>query len=649
MTHPTESLPAKSDFLQQAIEAVESHLADDGFGVEELCYILSISRSQLHRKLHDAIGMPTTHFIRQIRLIHAKELLEKGDDTVAEIAYRIGFGSPSYFNTCFHEYYGYPPGEIRKTKNHKEHKPNEEEAFLEELIKTPVEQRWITSSLGENAPKRYKRIIWGSVMILIVLGISTILWLNLGPSIFNKDSTYKTQTTDTLDKSIAVLPFRNDSQIEGTEYFANGVMEAILNNLSKIHDLKVISRTSVEQYRGTSKTASQIASELGVAYFLEGSAQQDEYRVRINVQLIDARTDQHIWSENYDRQLSDIFTTQSEIAQKIANELQAVLTSSEIIQIQKSSTSNMDAYQLYVKGRYLWSQRTEQDLQKSIEYFNEALSMDPGFAEAYAGLADAYFIEVWWGRMSMEEGHPKAKQFALKAIEIDPTLSEAHATLGAIACWFEWEWDIAEQELKQAINLNPNYATAYQYYAELCEILRRSDEARDLIEEAKELDPLSIGLHNVSANLYHGAQEYDKALAERQKASDLNKNWPSHHWKRLSIFIELAMGDQALEELKMWLVKSDFPSQYIEVAEEIYANKGPEDMFRWAIDQLNNPFLIADAYKVLGEYDLAMEWSDKACLTNPYRCPNLNNKNKHFNIMVRYPRYRALLKEMGLL
>ena len=283
------------------------------------------------------------------------------------------------------------------------------------------------------------------------------------------------------NKSIAVLPFDNLSRDPDNAYFCEGVQDEILTRLAKVADLKVISRTSTQHFKSAPDNLPEIAKQLGVAHILEGSVQKASDQVRVNVQLINAMTDAHLWADTYDRKLTDIFAVESDIAKTIADTLQAKLTGSEKRSMAKTPTVNPEAYELYLKGRYFWNKRTGDDLRKSIEYLKQAIAKDPGYALAYAALADSYSLLRFYGGASPAESVVPAEAAAKKALELDDSLAEAHASLGLIATE-ELEVNRGVNELERAIQLNPNYATAHHWLGLALATLRQSDRS---IGEAK--------------------------------------------------------------------------------------------------------------------------------------------------------------------
>src|SRR6266545_1246378 len=295
------------------------------------------------------------------------------------------------------------------------------------------------------------------------------------------------------EKSIAVLPFDNLSEEKGNAFFAEGVQDEILTRLAKVADLKVISRTSTQHFKSAPDNLPQIAKQLGVMNILEGSVQKANDQVRVNVQLINALTDAHLWGETYDRKLTDIFAVESEISKTIADTLQAKLTGSEKISIAKVPTANTEAYELYLKGRFFWNKRTGADLKRAIDYFNQAIAKDPNYALAYAGLADSYTLLSVFGAASPADSFPQAKAAAKKALELDDTLAEAHTSLAKVLNRYDFDLERSLKEFERAIQLNPNYATAHQWYSN-GPLLAFGQFDRAIAEgkRAVELDPLSL-------------------------------------------------------------------------------------------------------------------------------------------------------------
>jgi serine/threonine-protein kinase len=327
-------------------------------------------------------------------------------------------------------------------------------------------------------------------------------------------------------KSVAVLPFENMSTDPENEYFSDGITDDIIAQLSKISALKVISRTSSMQYKKTTKKITAIAEELGVGAILEGSVRRAGPRVRIVVHLVDPRTEKHLWGETFDRQLSDVFEVQSEVAQQITGALAVALSPEEKERVEKKATGDAEAYNLYLLGRYHANKWSEADVQKAIGYFQEAITKDTGYAVAYAGMADAYeLLAIGLGSKPPVENLALAKTMALKALEMDDTLAEAHTSL-AYARWLgDLDWSGAEKEFKRALELKSSYLMAHEWYAEFLAALGRHDEALASIKRAQQLDPLSVPVTRAVGWVLYFARRYDQAIEELQKALAMDKEF----------------------------------------------------------------------------------------------------------------------------
>ena len=331
------------------------------------------------------------------------------------------------------------------------------------------------------------------------------------------------------EKSIAVLPFLNLSDDKANAYFADGIQDEILGRLSKIAELKVISRTSTEKYKSSPPNLREIGQQLRVSNILEGQIQKAGDEVRITVQLINASTDSHLWSETYDRKMTDMFGVESEVAQRIASSLQARLTGSERRAIAARPTESTQAHQLYLKGRFFWNKRTGPDLQTAAAYFQQAISEDSGYANAYAGLAQAYLLMPFYNAGASEEVNPKAKAAATRAIELDGTSPEGHSALAMLLC-YDFKFRESEAEFKRAIELDPNYATAHHWYGNtLLTTFGRFDEAIQEGKRAVELDPFSLIINADLGSTLMLARRYDEAIAQLRATLALDGNFAYTH------------------------------------------------------------------------------------------------------------------------
>jgi TolB-like protein/AraC-like DNA-binding protein len=530
------ALTSDKEFIQKLTEIVEANLGDEKFGVKELAKLAGVNQSSISNRLNRISGKSLSQFIMEVRLRQAMQILSKGDITAAEAAFKVGFGSSTYFHKCFREHYGFPPGEVKKRgplfKYADNNRPDTENIASEEVKNKPPFRRKIQIAL----------FTLSAVALLAFLGFLAF---------FNEPGKNSGHADQKI--SIAVLPFVNLSDSPENKYFADGVMEDILSNLNRISPISVTSRTSVEKYRHTTKGVLEIARELGVRYILEGSVQKSSDKVRVRVQLIDARRDKHILSETYDRELKDIFFIQSNIAIHVANKLKAVLSSEETKRIEESPTRNVEAYSLYLKGRHFWYKRTREGFEKSIEYFTKAVETDPGYALAWAGLGDGYFYISWWNWYDpgRKEGYEMARKCALKALELDNNLSEAHVLMGNIYFWYEWNWQEAENEMSLAVQLNPGYYMAHWVFAELLDVLGRRREARYHINRALELDPVFYFPYHTSDLLYYNDGNFKNAVEEAKKALELNPDFTEPYGRIWQSYFHMDSITQTLQYLQM--------------------------------------------------------------------------------------------------
>ena len=362
-------------------------------------------------------------------------------------------------------------------------------------------------------------------------------------------------------KSIAVLPFDNLSRDPDNAYFAEGVQDEILTRLAKVADLKVISRTSTQRFKSAPENLPEIAKQLGVMNILEGSVQRVNDQVRVNVQLINASNDAHLWAETYDRKLTDIFTVESEIAKTIADTLQAKLTGSEMAAMAKAPTADTEANELYAKGRFFWNKRTGADLRKAIEYFNQAIAKDPDYARAYVGLANSYLLLPYYGAAAPQDSIPHAKAAVKKALELDNTLGEAYATSAKVRTEHDFEFEQGITEFERAVQLSPNYATAHHWFASgPLMALARSDRAIAEGKRAVELDPLSLIANAELGLVYLYARRYDEAIAQFRKTIELDSRFYLAHYELGTALLLKGQSTEAIAAYRTAVELNDDPT-----------------------------------------------------------------------------------------
>lgn len=454
--------------------------------------------------------------------------------------------------------------------------------------------------------------------------------------------------------SIAVLPFSNMSADPENEYFSDGLTEDILTQVSKISAIKVISRTSVMQYKNTNKKLPTIGKELGVTTILEGSVRKAGNRVRITAQLIDAITDEHIWAENYDRELSDIFEVQSEVASKISESLKAAITPAERERIIRKPTNNLEAYELYLHGRYHWGKRTDESLRRAIECFERATQLDPQYGEAFAGLADTYTSQALFEFERATDAFPKAKVAALKAIEVQPDLAEAHASLGLVRFQHDWDWAESEKELKTAISLNPNYALGHHFYADLLKGMGRFDEALSEIRKAQELDPLSLAINSGVGHVLYLSRKYDAAIAAYAHVLQLDPNFVQARLWFGRPFLQKGLFGEAISELKQAVELSGGSTISLAVLAHAYASAGQTDRATEILTTLEERshtkyvpcYWMGLIYVGFGDKERAFEWLNRACDERSAWLPWIKVEPR-FDPLRDDSRFESLLKRIG--
>jgi len=481
---------------------------------------------------------------------------------------------------------------------------------------------------SEEIPKSSNS--WKIASYISFIVIFALIVLNIIPRTSNKK--------EVAVKSIAVLPFENMSDGDEFTHLGDAITDEIIMQLYKISAFEVRSRTSIMQYKNTGKGSPEIGRELNVNYLLEGSTQRYEDQVRIRVQLIHALDDDHIWGEVYEGEWKDIFSIQVNVAKRVAHEMKAILSHSEIERIESKPTDNIEAYNLYLQGRYLWNLRTKDDLKKSIPYFEEAIKLDPEFALAYSGLADSYIVVGEYGYYPSGESFQKARTAAIKAIELDYELAEAHIALAAVKRDYDWDMIGAEEEYIRAIEMNPDYPTAQQWYSEYLSVMGRHDEAIQRMVLAQKLDPLSPIIYSIAGAItYFYARQYDQAILQCQRALEIDNNYVYAHYALAKIYITLERYEEAVFEAKKAVLisggeyKNTLAIAYARSGEKVEAEKILEELIANSTETSSySP--IAGIYLALGMKEQALDWLEKG----------LPNREFHLIHIYEHPRYDSL-------
>ena len=419
---------------------------------------------------------------------------------------------------------------------------------------------------------------------------------------------------------LVVLPFINMSSDPEQEYFSDGLTEELISNLTKLKEIRVISRTTSMKYKGTTKDIKTIGMETGASYIMEGSVRKQGNNLRITAQFIDANRDVHLWSENYHGMMDDIFDIQEKVSAKIVEALEIELTRGEKENIRKRQTDNTEAYQLYLQGRYSWNKRNEEGIQTSIRYFKKAIEKDPEYALAWAGLADAYNLLGEFSNWSRRELYPKARSAVDMALKIDNGLAEAHISLGSLIMLNDWDWINSGKEYELGIKLNPNYAIGHHWYAEWLLFTGRKEEALKEISLAVALDPVSQAILKDQGTIFYYTRQYDKAIDIIKKTLELDPGFILAHRILSLCYQAKEMYDEAIAQNELWGVLSGNTVKTQVALAQIYAASGrKEDALKIVEQEQIEEILsgndyrgVALVYAALRENDKAFQWLEKS-------------------------------------
>jgi len=455
-------------------------------------------------------------------------------------------------------------------------------------------------------------------------------------------------------KRVAVLPLRNLSPDPNDEYFADGMTEELITAVSSVTELAVIARTSVMQYKGSPKRIAEIARELNTGTLIEGSVRKAGNKVRITVQLIDGSNEAHIWAQNYDKPLDDIFAIQSEVAAKVADTLKLRLVESKKERLERGPTRNTEAYTLYLRGIFYWNKRTTEGLRRALEFYEQSVKLDPTFALGYAGSAVACSVIASNYLDDPEVYYPRAKEYALKALSIDDDLAEAHTVLASVATGLDHDLDKAEAEFSRAHLLNPSYATAHQWHAQLLAVQNKMEEAFVEINRALELSPLSLVINANVADGYYYQGKYDKGIEQAMKVIDMDPSFWLAYPSLAQLYLAKSMFDEALQVVNNY-------SKGVSQAESklwfayVYATMGRRDESLGILEEITptqskehlDPYMIAQIYFRLENRDKGFEWLEKTYAAHNWHVYSMWI-DREFDGVKQDPRYLAMLDKIGL-
>jgi TolB-like protein/Flp pilus assembly protein TadD len=493
-----------------------------------------------------------------------------------------------------------------------------------------------------NGVKRHKRVAALTLSALAVAAAAAAYF-------------YSLRGGEATINSMAVLPFANDSADPDAEYLSDGITESLTNSLSQLPNLRMIARTSAQRFEGRDTDPQAAARELGVQAVLTGRVVRRGDSLSVSAELVDARDNSHLWGEQYNRRSSDVLVVQQEIAREIAGRLRARLTGEERRRVTRNYTENVEAYQLYLRGRHHWNRRTEEGMRQAIRYFQQAIDLDPNYALAYSGLADSYSNLQGYPGVPASETRSRARAAALRALEIDASLAEAHASLG-LHYYQSWRWAESERELKRAIELNPNYATAHHWYCLWLEVMGRSDEALGEIRRAQELDPLSPTINTNLARHYLKRGELDSAVNGCRKVIELSPNFPDAHRILALTYQKQGRHEEAIAELQKAAELSGRSSGTLGALGYGYAVAGGRSEALAILRELEDRYARREAHGAsiawihagLGDKDQAFAWLERNFQEGGGTLVNYILINPYLDTLSGDPRYADLLRRMGL-
>lgn len=522
-------------------------------------------------------------------------------------------------------------------------------------VSNPVEQVRTEASSAGSAVTETDTVSGGfsrSKRWVVIGAISALFLITVAVKYRNAGA--RAARVGTEIRSIAVLPLINLSSDAGQEYFSEGLTDELITELAKVGKLRVISRTSVSGYKGTEKRAPAIAAELHVDAIVEGTVERVGNRVRIRAQLIQASTDQHLWAESYDRDVDNVLALENEVARDIATEIgQHTAPKNEVASIKPAVLAA--AHEDYLRGRYYWNKRTEAGLHRGIEYFQKAIDQEPNYALAHAGLADSYIMLANWGFAAPAESYAKAKASALKALKLDPQLAEAHTSLAYITLLYEWDWQKAEEEFRQAIRINPNYASAHQFYSICLMTVGRQSEALAEIQRAQELDPLSLIVGDVYGWIYYEGRQYDRAIEQYKKTLELDSAYVPAVLDLGASYLRKGKYPEALSQFQRARTLAGDNGVVLSSLGQVYALSGQRAKAREILDELYQPrkqtFIsawdISLVHAALGQNNQAIELLGKAADDHVGWVVRLGVDPALDNLR-QYPAFQKLTKRLGI-
>jgi TolB-like protein/AraC-like DNA-binding protein len=615
-------------FLKKITEAVLNNLENEQFGVTELSDAVAISRFQLHRKLKLLKGKSVSQFIRELRLSEAMKMLRADAGTTSEISYRVGFTSPSYFNKCFHDFYGYSPGEVKKRNS-------DLQSTDQVQIQQPAEPHEPVPQPITRARRRSVRNVLFIVAPVILIALF-FLYLFFRPK--------------QEQISIAILPLDDLTGYPEQAYFVNGMHDALIGELGQVSALRVISRTSTLRYPKSEMLLQDIARELGVDVIVEGSVYGTGDSIRIQLQMIEAfPQERHIWAKEYHSDIQHALAMHSSVVRDIASEIRVTLTPDEEKLLAKTRTVNPETYRAYLMGMHQLNQFTPESVDKGMAYLLDAVRNDPGDPLLWAALSMGYNT-LGHSQSPPPDAYSNAKAAAARALALDETLADTHLALALIALYRDWDWEVARKEFDRALEINPNLADAHSHFAWFKFLFGQMEEGLKHAKKATELDPFSaLHVSYLAAELWW-TDQYEKALPEVDKSLRLIPDYGFALFVKGGIYSSKGMHDEAIEvrakahDLHVdwrWTLGHSYAvagrhEEARKIAEEIKTDPHPIDT--WGL---------AEIYAALGDKDEAFHWLEEGYKVRFSWIPWIAS-NPNYESLRDDPRFEDLLKRLDL-
>jgi len=637
-------------FLNKITAIIEANLENEKFGVEELSQELGMSRSNINRKLRSLQKDSISQLIQEIRLHRAMEMLQQKVATASEVAFRVGFSSPTYFNKCFHEYYGFPPGEVKKLEEY-----DREKAKLI-LTSKPNTANPIPTPKDKKLTNQKRLIFWIISSALIVMLLLFSLFNFFNDEIFKHSKTANNIKIVSAEKSIAVLPFVNLSNDPEQEYFSDGMMEEILNHLFMIEGLRIPSSTSSMRFKGSKKSVREIARELGVSFVLEGNVSIAGNNVRIIVRLINGKNEQLLWKEEYKQAFTAIslHEIQSDVAQQVAENLEVVINPEVKKRMEALSTENTEAYTLYLQAKNYYVESYQQNMQM----LERAVALDPGFADAYALMA---YIRMWYedDSLSRDQMLEKIEPLINKALQLDNNSVLAHSVNGEFRLWFYWDFETVEKEYQICKQINPSNIEGYEYLIQYLFALGRYREAHILSEENFKQNKASVGNWIMMALSFDNIGENEKSCETIETALRIFPEINYVAYNALGIFVSSGKFEKAIklfEKFTEGIELKYLEDRLLSDAGIAYFKTGNKVKSIMMLNELNSrkkyffrnqsSYFAASLYMAMGKKDMALQ-----SLENAYKNRELVlamlSMDKQFMLLHGDPQFEDLLRRIG--